>query len=323
MLLDITYKSIFRVVLVLVLLWLLYQIMDVLAIVFFGIIISSTITSTVDKLKARGIPRVIGAACIYLLTISIITLLIYILLPPIFSEVAVLASELPSLLRGYINSLSLPETVFDQIAENLANVSGDILGWLVSILGGAGNILFVFVISFYLTVEDQGIKKFLQSALPDERHTYILRLISRSQTTLANWLKAQLLLMASVGVTTSLALLLIGVPNALAIGMLAGILEIVPFVGPVIAAIPAVMFALQISPSIGLITVAAFAAIQQIESHFLTPQLMKRAFAINPVLILIAVFVGAKLGGIAGILASVPLLALVIELSKDYYQNET
>jgi predicted PurR-regulated permease PerM len=317
--LDITYKSIFRVLLIVVGLWLLYQVFEVIAVIFFGIIISSAIAPAVDSLHKEGVPRILGSVLIYFLVLAVLSLIIYILLPPTISQIAKLSTQLPGLLSDYLGALSLPADFFAQFRETLTSASSNIIGWLVGLLGGIGNIVFVFFISFYLTVEDKGIKRFLENSVPATHHNYILNLISRSQSTLSQWLKAQLILMVSVGVLTSLALLALGIPNALALGALAGLLEIVPFAGPIIAAIPALVFAFSISPLKALVVFVTFAIIQQIESQVFTPIIMKRAFHINPVLVLVALFIGAKLGGIVGIIASVPLLALGLEFSKDYY----
>lgn len=321
--LDITYRSILKVILLLAAVWLLYQIIDVLAVIFFGVIIASATSSVVDRLEKEGLPRVLGALLIYLLIVLSISFIIYIVVPPTVAQISKLSGQLPTLLRQYLGSLDLPQDVFDQARQGLANVSANIAGWLIGLAGGLGNIVFVFIISFYLTVEDEALKRLLRTALPPRHQEYVLDLITRSQNTLSQWLKAQLTLMLSVGILTFIALFALGIPHAFAIGVLAGILEIIPFVGPVIAAIPAVIFALDISPLTALITFGVFVGVQQLESHLLTPFVMKRAFEINPVLVLLALFIGAKFGGIVGILASVPLLALALEFSKDYYSEKS
>ncbi|MBI3335683.1 MAG: AI-2E family transporter [Candidatus Portnoybacteria bacterium] len=320
--LDITYRSVLKVILILAAVWFLYQIIDVLAVVFFGVIIASATSSVVDRLEKEGLPRVLGALLIYLLIILALSFIIYIVVPPTISQISKLSGQLPTLLRQYFGSLDLPQDIFEQARQGLANVSANITEWLISLAGGLSNVIFIFIISFYLTVQDEALKRLLRTALPRSHEEYVLDLITRSQNTLAQWLKAQLTLMLSVGILTFIALFALGIPHAFAIGLLAGILEIIPFVGPVIAAVPAIIFALDISPLTAFITLGVFVGVQQLESHFLTPFIMKRAFEINPVLVLLALFIGAKFGGIVGILASVPLLALVLEFSKDYYAKK-
>ncbi len=320
---DIAYKSIFRVIFALIIIWFLYQILDILAVVFFGIIISSAVAPLIDKLQKEGVPRIGGALLIYLVIITVFSFIGYIIVPPMISQIAKLSAQLPSLLADYTGSLSIPDDIFKEFSQTLRTIPSNIITWLIGLLGGIGNVFFVFIISFYLSVEDQGIKRFLQTALPDHRYHYVIELIRRSQSTLAQWLKAQLILMLCIGIMTYIALLFLGIPYALALGTLAGILEIVPFAGPVIAGIPAIVFAFEQSPFIALIVFIVFIVIQQIESQVLTPFIMKRTFELNPVLVLLALFVGAKLGGIVGILASVPLLALFLEFSKDYYQKRS
>ena len=319
MILDVTYRSIFRVIGVLVGLWLVYQVLDILAITFFGIIIAATLAPEVDKIQKEGVPRLLGAILIYILLGLLLVLVGYIILPPSLAEISRLSSDLPGLLKESLGSLSLPQQFFDKLAESFSNASTDIFAWFIGLAGGLGNILFVVIISFYLTVEDEGIKRFLAHALPESTYKYVLDLITRSQHTLSQWLKAQLLLMLLVGIMSFFALTFIGIPNALALATFAGLMEVVPFIGPVIAAVPALIFALNVSPVTALVVLAAFTVIQQVEGQVLTPQIMKRTFAINPIIVLIAVYIGGKLGGIIGVLASVPLLALVLEFSKDYY----
>lgn len=319
MALDITYRSILRVVGILFAVWLVWQVWDILAITFFGIIISAAVSTEVDKMHKEGIPRIVGAILIYVLIALLFALLVYIVLPPTILEISKLSNDLPQLLREYSGNLSLPQTFFDQLSQNLANASTDMVAWVIGLTGGLGNILFVIIISFYLTVEDEGIKRFLQDTLPDKRSQYVMDLIIRSQHTLAQWLKAQLLLMILVGMMTFLAYAAIGIPNALALGAFAGLMEVIPFIGPVVASIPAIIFAFNISPLTALLALGMFTIIQQVEAQILTPQIMKRTFALNPIIVLIAIFIGGKLGGIIGILASVPLLALALEFSKDYY----
>lgn len=318
---DIAYKSIFKVVFVLIAIWFLYQILDILAVVFFGIIISSAVAPIVDRLQEKGVPRVGGALIIYLAIIVAFSLIIYTIVPSMIDQITKLATQLPVLLEQYLGSLPLPQDLFQQFSSSLRNVPSNIFAWLIGFLGGIGNVLFVFIISFYLSVEDQGMKRFLQTALPEHRQRYVTDLIARSQKTLSQWLRSQLILMFLIGLMTYVGLRILGIPNALALGMLAGVLEIVPFAGPIIAAIPPIIFAFEISTTTALITLGFFLVIQQIESQILTPVVMKRTFEINPVLVLLALFIGAKLGGIIGILASVPLLALLLEFSKDYYQK--
>ena len=318
MTLNIPYSTIFRIASVLIGVWILYNIIDVLVIFFFGVIISSAITPTVDRMKKEGVPRIIAAALIYILITLSLLFVVYALVPPTIAQLDRLVTQFPLLLKTYVKPPLVPQSVALNIRQFITEAASGITPWLLGLVGGAGNVLLVFVISFYLTVEDRAIKEFLRLTLPEKKQEYVLDLIMRSQRTLSSWLKAQLLLMLIMGVLVFIGLSILGVPYKFLLAVLMGILEFIPVVGPIIGAVPAMMFALQISPAVMLFTGLLYLIAQQIESQFLAPLVMKKAFQINTILVLMAFFIGAKLGGIAGILISVPLLALTFEFLRDY-----
>jgi len=318
-----TYGSIFRVIIILAAIWLLYHIIDVVAVLFFGIIVASTITPSVDRLKKEGVPRVLGALFIYLCMVIAFAFIAYIIVPETIIQLSKVSSQLPHLIERYLgSSSSLSQDILAKVRESIAGAASGIGVWLFGLVGGLGNVVLVFIISFYLTVEDRVIKDFLRVTLPVKHQEYILDLVSRSQRTLSSWLKSQLILMFMVGVLTFIGFWIIGVPFKLVLAIMAGLFEIIPFAGPVIAAVPAIIFSLQISPGTALLTALLFFVVQQVESNILTPLVVKRTLDINPILAILALFVGAKLGGIIGILAAIPLLALFLEFSKDYLRKE-
>ncbi len=318
---NISYSSILRVLFVLIGFWALYNIIDVLAIFFFGIILSSAIAPTVDKMKAEGVPRVLGAGLIYILIALSLAFIIYALIPPTIGQLDKLITQFPLLLKTYVRAPLIPASFAIKIREFITQSASGITPWLLGLVGGLGNVLLVFVVSFYLTVEDKAIKDFLRLTLPKGKEQYILDLIARSQKTLSSWLKAQLLLMFTVGLLAFIGLWILDVPYKFLLALLMGILEFIPFAGPIMAAVPAILFGLEVSPAIALLTAVLYFTIQQIESQALAPLVMKKAFQINPILVLMAFFIGAKLGGISGILVSVPLLALTFEFLKDYQKT--
>lgn len=320
---SLTYGSIFRVIFVLAGIWVLYNILDVVAILFFGVILSSTIAPGVDMLKKEGVPRILGTLLIYLCIIIGFSFVIYIIVPETIVQLSHLNGQLPGLLGRYLGSSpALSQEILANIRGTITDSTLGIGTWLVGLVGGLGNVIFVFIISFYLTVEDHAIKDSLRVTLPVSSQEYALDLIHRSQNTLSSWLKSQLLLMLMVGILMYIGLSIVGVPFKLVLAIVAGLFEIIPIAGPIMASIPAILFSVQVSPQAALLTLAICVAVQQLETHVLTPLVVKHTLAINPILVLLAIFVGFKLGGIIGVLASIPLLALFLEFSKDYTKKE-
>jgi len=179
----------------------------------------------------------------------------------------------------------------------------------------------ILVISFYLTVQEKGVKRFIMSLTPAKHQSYLSSLIERIQRKMGGWLRGQLLLMLIVGILTYIALRLIGLKYALVLALIAGILEIVPYIGPIISAIPAVILGFVQSPFLALLVIILYILIQQIESQIIAPQVMRRAVGLNPIITIIAILIGAKLAGILGIILAVPITAALAEFLKDVYQR--
>lgn len=322
---SISYSSILKVFIVIIGIWFLYQILDVVAIVIFSIIVSSVVAPIIDKMQVYKIPRVLGGLIIYIALIIAIGLVLFLLVPPLIQEIANLSKQLPYFINNYnLSSLSEDSAIssfqfLNQLSKNLIDATSSIWTWGIGLVGGIGNIIFVFVISFFLSIQDEGLKKLLRDSLPTKYQKNVLSIIFKSQKTLSNWLKGQLVLMFLVGLITFIALQFVDVPYKLSLAVLAGLFEIIPFVGPVIAAIPAIIFGFGTSFVTAIIIVIIYFVIQRVENNILVPYVMKWAVQMNPILVLIAILVGAKTGGVAGMLLSIPLLAIGIEFFKKYY----
>ena len=131
-------------------------------------------------------------------------------------------------------------------------------------------------------------------------------------------MRGQLLLMLAIGLATFLGLILLGIPYALPLAILAGLLEIIPTLGPILAAVPAVIIALTISPGMAIVVVGLYIVIQMLENNILVPKIMQRAVGLNPVIVIIGVVIGANLLGVAGALLSIPFIALLAVLYRGF-----
>ncbi len=326
---NISYSSILKVFVVIAGIWFLYQILDVVAVVIFSIIISSVIAPIIDKMQLYKIPRILGGVIIYSIIIFIIGLILFLLIPPLAQEIAGLAKQMPYFINNSdflsLNDKSAVSLLqfLNQLSSNLPGATSSIWTWGAGLVGGIGNVIFVFVISFFLSIQDNGLKQLLRDSLPIKYQQNVLNIIFKSQKTLSNWLKGQLVLMFLVGLLTFIGLQFVNVPYKLSLSILAGLLEIIPFVGPLIAAIPAIIFGIGTSLITGALIVIIYLIIQRVENIILVPYVMKVAVRINPILVLIAILIGAKSGGVAGMLLSVPILAIGIEFFKKYYSSKS
>ncbi|MEK7198266.1 MAG: AI-2E family transporter, partial [Patescibacteria group bacterium] len=182
---------------------------------------------------------------------------------------------------------------------------------------GIISFIVVLVVSFYLSLSRGALDGFLSSVMPPQFEAYVHGLWIRAQKKMGRWLQAQLLLSIFIFVVVGIGLWILGVEYAFLIAIIAGMLEIVPFVGPIVAAGLAILLALSQSAILGVWVLIFFVAIQQLENHVLVPLLIKKLVGLNPVTIILAILVGAKLGGVLGMLLAVPLAAVVDEFFDD------
>jgi predicted PurR-regulated permease PerM len=308
----------------------LFFVRDIILLVFVSIIIVSAIDPIVDLLQKKKMPRALSVFIIYIISLSIIGAVISLLIPPIVTEVKGLGENLPILIEkftGYFKVVSdfaaannLQKNVSDltsNFSVRLSQAGGDLFSGTVSFLGGIFNFLIVLSIAFYLTVQESGSKKFFASLLPKDHQEYALDLVARIQYKMGRWLQGQLLLMFIVFLIDYLGLLAIGAPYALVLALIAGLLEIIPYIGPIVSAVIATAISLLHGPITGLLVLLLFTLTQQLEGYVITPQVMKKAVGLNPVVVIVALLIGAKLAGVLGVIVSVPVATAIGEIIND------
>ncbi|MBI3956873.1 MAG: AI-2E family transporter [Candidatus Kerfeldbacteria bacterium] len=331
---HISTSAIIKVVLVLLVLWFLYVIRDVIALIFVSFVLASAITPWVDRLQQRRIPRVASVIGIYVLLFGVISIAVVLIIPPLVEEIRLLASRLPDLYKTIAGStfgldqvpdqqsaLDTLQKNLDAFSQGLLKLTSGIFGTLSSIFGGVASFVTVLVIVFYITVEEQGMKKLIQSVAPIKYQPYLMQFITKIQTKMGSWLRGQLLLSLIIGVVTYLGLSLLGVKYAVLLALLAGIFEIIPFIGPILAAIPAVFFAATDSTLRAFLTAGFYIVIQQLENAILVPKVMQQTVGLNPLVILIAVLVGARVAGFLGVVLAVPVAAILGIFLSDLFED--
>lgn len=321
---DITQNTIFRVIIILVALFFLYFIRDILVILFTSIIIASAVEPAVQRLKKFKIPRVVTVMFVYLAALGILTLVISLLIPPLTEQIKGLGEDLPRIIEDYSSSFttvknlseqyqvfSSPELFLEKFGERLGQFSAGVFATTRGIIGGFGAVFIILVISFYLAMEEGGIKKFIRAVTPKEHEGYAMDLFDRSQHQIGRWLQGQLALALVVGVLVYIGLSILGVKYALVLALVAAVLEIIPYVGPILAAIPAVILGFIQSLTIGLLVIGLYVIIQQMENHLLQPKIMEKAVGLHPVTVIVVLLIGAKVAGITGMILAVPLTSVI------------
>lgn len=332
---DISTGIIFRTVLILLGIWFLYVIRDVVAILFISVIVAAAIGPMVDWMNKKRIPRSLAVLIIYIILFSIIGTVIYFLIPPIVEQAKDFSQNFPVYvekitgvfmgLEKYIqeHNVSFNEQGFFQdIGRQLTQSSLAIFSTTIGFFSGFISIVVIMSLAFYLSVKKDGMKGFVVAITPSKYHDYAVSVADKINAKIGRWMQGQLFLMIIIFALDFLALYFLDVPYALILAILGGFLEIVPYLGPIIAAVPAVILGFLVSPLTGILVLAAYIIIQQAENHILTPQIMKKALGLNPVVVILALLIGAKIGGVLGAILSVPITTALSVFVDDLVEKK-
>lgn len=317
---EISHRTIIFAVVFLIFLWFLYFIRDILLELFFALFIMTILNPMVTKLSGWKVPRVLSVFLSYLLVFGVFGAAIAGIIPALVEQTTSFANNLPD----FINKIGIGGIVNDQIIGQLLSQLGSLPGQVVkigfNIFSNVLGVLTVLVFAFYLLLSRQKLGDQLGSFFGEEKAGKIGSALNLIEKRLGSWARGELTLMFVVGLTTFIGLTLLGIPYALPLALLAGLLEIIPTMGPIIAAIPGVLIGFSISPLMALAVAALAFLIQQLENYVLVPKIMGRSVGISPVVILLALAIGFRLVGVVGALISVPVVLILQVLSKEYFQ---
>jgi predicted PurR-regulated permease PerM len=307
----------------------LVQIKEILILFLIGVLLASAIEPIVARLHARGLGRGQSVIVAYAFLFVILGGLLAILVPTVIGEIARFSSTAPNLIDDLRESVRTSQSAFirdngpyflDQIQNRIAQVdipterALTLATYVPSIFGyfiqGLITIVTTLMVGFYWLTEKPIIKRvFLSFFVSDDRRTQALTIWDDIETKLGGWIRGQLILMGIIGVAASVGYSLLGVKFALLLGVLAGLCEIIPFFGPWISGVPAVLIALTQSWRLALIVVAFIVALQMIEGNVLVPRVMKGSVGLSPLLVVLAVLIGATLLGPVGGIIAIPVAA--------------
>jgi len=327
--LEISWNSLWRILGMLILVSIFYVALDIWVAALLSIVISSALDASVTWLEKKKIPRVVGTLGIFILVILIFALVLYTVVPIALSELNILLKNIGKADKTYFG--------FEEVAKMIAAVN-DSLGKLTNVLlsgsasfidtvskflGSLTLVIAVFILSFYLTVDRDGVEKFLLAVVPTGYEDKTLEVYYRTREKIGGWLYGQIFLSLSIGVAVFLGLWIIGVKYSLVLGILAALLEIVPFVGPILSGAIAFLIAMSQSFNAGIYTFFLFLIIQQAEGVLLAPVFMKLTTNLHPALILISLLIGGRLFGLVGIVIAVPMSVALQEIMENWSKEKT
>jgi predicted PurR-regulated permease PerM len=327
---NLSFTSIFRVLIVLLGLFVAFLIRDIIMLLFMAIILSSAFDPWVDWFQKRKISRGISILIMYIIVLGIIGLVVVLIIPPMVEQIAQLAKNLPvyygkvALELGKItdstgHALTLPSafSAFNSFSASFGETSKSVFSTITGIFGGLVSFVMLLVIVFYITVEENMLKKTVYAFIPDDSRKYAMDLVERMQKKMGMWLRGQISLCLIIGIVTYVLLTILGVKYALVLAIIAGFLEAVPFIGPWLSAVPAILIGFSDSFTKVIMIAVAYFLIQQLENQIVVPKVMQKAVGLNPIIVIVVVLIGAKIGGIAGALVAVPVAAAIAVYISD------
>lgn len=307
---EVSSKTIIFTVLFLLSLKMIWQIRELIFSLFIAFIIAGALKPGVDYFEKRKIPRSIASFLIYLIFILLIVGIFNLIIPPLVQEISHLFKNLPYIIKRTFPSVSINffTNFFTQNLPGIANQTVDIIKGIFS------NIIFVtttLFFGFYLILDNHLIKKLLGGFFEDFEVDKIDYIISKGQKRMASWFWGEVILMLIIGIMTYFGLSLIGMKYVLALSVLAGLLKIIPTLGPIVSAVPSFLIGFSISPVLGVSTLFLNFIIQQLENNLIVPLVMKKVTGLHPVATLIALVIGGKIAGILGVILAIPTTIFV------------
>jgi predicted PurR-regulated permease PerM len=308
-------------------LYFLYYVSPIVIMLFLAVIVMAALNPAVTKLERNyKVPRVLGILIMYLLWISVLVLAFSFIIPP-------LTVQLQNLIRFINNSFPLQEQFQPQnysladlndLAGQLQGSVGTVLSIIISTFNGIFTLFTVTVMSFYLLIDRANLHKKISWFTKDREHLKMAEeFVNSVEYQLGGWVRGQLILMIAIGVGTYLGLKLLGIPYALPLALLAGLLEILPNLGPTIAAVPAIALAYVFGgPLMAGATLLFYLVIQQIENSILVPKIMKDNVDVNPLTTIVTILIGLQVAGVMGALLSVPAYIILRSAYSLWLKNK-
>lgn len=328
-------RSILKIIGIGILMYLLYMIWNILLLLFVSLILAALIDPFATWFAKKRIPRSLAVLIVYVLLLGVIGISVAVLLPVIANDVPQLVENLGNVwseieqqpaVTKLLESVQGAQQAMQGIsidrvvsgAGNSVNPISGIFTTVSGVFGGLFSLVLVLVITYYMVVQDDPLKKITRSLVPDEYVPYITQLFKKMHDKLGLWMRGQLLLSAIVGILVFVGLAMLGVKYAAILALLAALLEFIPYLGPILAAVPALIFGFSQGGIIKLAFVAIlYIIIQQLENHILVPKIMQRAVGLNPVVSIVAILIGARIAGILGALLAIPVATALSVFFRD------
>jgi predicted PurR-regulated permease PerM len=312
--------------------WALWEVRDALLLIYISALIAIGLSPLVNELERKRllrqrVPRWAAILVIYVFIIAVLVAIAAMVIPAVVTQARDLAREFPRLLhqgqqwlidRGVLTrEISAAEAVQQTAPSAAQDTLGLVANAVLGVIGGVFGLITVLVLAFYLLVDSSSLILVFLRLFPREKRAQVNDACRRVTNKISAWLGGQLLLSGIIGSTAALGLFLMGVPFFWVLALIAAIGELIPIVGPILSAVPAVIVALSVKPALALAVILFFIGQQQLENHLLVPKIMQRQVGISPVFVIISLLIGGSLLGVIGAILAVPTAAILQVLLQE------
>lgn len=334
---TITTATIIRALCVTALMYLLFVLQDVALVFLASIVIASFMEAVANTLQKYKIPRIMTIGSLYLLGFGALFFLLYTFVPVLSSELSTAATVLARYMpqdrvdtlidpKGLKSINTFIQSIYNtvpasQVASStralVANMSSGVFELLSYFFGGFANFVLVVVLSFYLSIQENGIESFLRTVLPFEYEVYVVDLWRRTTHKIALWMHGQFFLAFVMGLAVFIFLSILKIEYALLLAIITLFCELIPF-GMIFATIPAVFSAFETGDfNLAVVVLVGYFILQQLENYILMPLVNKRMTGMSPVVVILSILIGAKLAGFWGVLLAMPVAIVFLEIISD------
>jgi len=322
---------------VVILLWAAYLVRNVLLILYVSGLLAigfSPIVRLIERqqvlpIGSRRFPRWLAILILYLAILGTLALVGSLVLPPLIDQAQAFwraKDEMFEKAQQFLISKGLlsEHLTFQQAVQRAPGAGGSeaigrtVVSAIVGLAGGIVGLLTILIVTFYLLVEAGTLRRFLLQLFPRRDRPRVDAAARDITTKVSAWLGGQLLLAGIIGSTSALGLWLLGIPYFYVLALISGIGEMIPIIGPVLSAIPAIAVAATVSFKKVLLVIVFFVVQQQIENHVLVPKVMERQVGVSAVTVIVALLIGGNLLGIPGAILAVPTAAILQVLFTEW-----
>lgn len=321
---EITTGTILKIIFAVFAVWFLYAIREIIFLFFIVLIIVIALDPLINRMS-KYIPRFLALLIFSLVILGILTAIGFLIIPPVVNQLGQISINLPLFLekfgpiyQNFQSSITSYQESLFSMSSQLGRLSSGIFSTTVGFISGIIGVFTVLVLSFYMLLEKDAIRTFLHQVIPLEHKEKMFELVKKIGLKMGSWSRGQILLMVMIGVLDGIGLIVLGVPYALTLAVWGGLTEVIPIVGPWLGLIPAALIAFTISPLTGLLVIIVYVGIQQLEAQVLAPKVMGKAVGLSPVIIILAILIGAKLQGILGVIIAVPVAAAISVVLQEW-----